>query len=252
MKALTTLFTALALLSPLVTSAADFEGTIKLKMTAERGQSLPMSLSMKGGLTRMDMQADETQTSMIMDPAKQTVTILMPEQRMYMVHAIPQHAMAGAQDKADDTTVEKTSVREKILGYDTTKYIAKSKGETTEIWITEELGTFAGLGAGGGMGGPGQAPGKGRGAQAWEKAFKGKQAFPLRVITRGKNGKEDFRMETTAVEKKSLPDSLFQPPAGFQKLDMGGMMRGMGMPGAMPPGMPPPQGGDSEDEYEEE
>jgi hypothetical protein len=34
-------------------------------------------------------------------------------------------------------------------------------------------------------------------------------------------------MEVTAIDKKSLPDSLFVPPDGYQKFDMGGMMRGM-------------------------
>lgn len=55
--------------------------------------------------------------------------------------------------------------------------------------------------------------------------------FPLRVVSTDKGSKETFRMEATEVKKESLPDSLFAPPADYQKFDMGGMMRGMGLPG---------------------
>jgi hypothetical protein len=53
----------------------------------------------------------------------------------------------------------------------------------------------------------------------------------MRVV--GKDGRDTFRMEVTAIEKTSLPDSLFSPPPGYQKFDMGGMMKGM-MKGMIP------------------
>lgn len=82
---------------------------------------------------------------------------------------------------------------------------------------------------GGGPGGGGAVP------QAWERALAGKDLFPLRVVARDKGGKEDFRLEATAIEKQTLAAALFAPPAGYQKLDMGGMMQGMpGLPGRRP------------------
>ncbi len=71
--------------------------------------------------------------------------------------------------------------------------------------------------------------------QAWERALAGKSLFPLRVVSTDKASKETFRMEATNVEKTALPDSLFSVPAGYEKLDMGGMMKGT-MPGAGRPG----------------
>jgi hypothetical protein len=87
---------------------------------------------------------------------------------------------------------------------------------------------------------------------AWERALEGKDLFPLRVVgyekgkprsekgksaekSKGKNasGNESFRMEVTAIDKAPLPDTLFNPPAGYQKFDMGGMMKGM-MKGMIP------------------
>jgi hypothetical protein len=50
----------------------------------------------------------------------------------------------------------------------------------------------------------------------------------MRVVST-EGGKEVGRLEVTAVEKKSLPDTLFAVPAGWR--DIGAMMGGRGMPG---------------------
>ena len=50
-------------------------------------------------------------------------------------------------------------------------------------------------------------------------------------------GKEKFRLEVTSVEKTSLPDSLFAPPDGWRKFDLGAMMGGA-MPGGFPGARP--------------
>ncbi len=239
---------ALALLSPLALFAADFEGTVTMNMTGSREQTVPINFSIKPGFTRVDMNTGGHTGGVIMDMAKQEMIILMPEQKMYMVQPMKRPAgekMDEPVAQTGDVTIEKTGEHEKILGYDTTKYIAKGKQGTSEIWVTDALGMFSGLGAGGPPGG-GQRGGmfgrrggnrNGSGAQAWEEAFKGKQAFPMRVITTGTDGKQS-KMEVTAVDKKTLPDSVFQPPADFRKFDLGAMMQGMGLPG----GMRPPQG----------
>ena len=91
--------------------------------------------------------------------------------------------------------------------------------------------------------------GRGRGPEpkAWERALEGKELFPLRVVahekggsaraekgkssdkakSKGKASGDTFRMDVTAIDKTSLPDSMFTPPPGYQKFDMGAMMRGM-------------------------
>jgi hypothetical protein len=91
------------------------------------------------------------------------------------------------------------------------------------MWLAEGLGTFMAFNQNpmGGARGGSTPP-------AWERALAGKELFPLRVAGKDKAGKESFRMEVTAIEKTSLPDSMFTPPAGYQKLDMGGMMKGFG------------------------
>lgn len=150
---------------------------------------------------------------------------------MYMVMPIPAQADQPQTQADSDVTLEKTGETEKILGYTAEKYISKSKGTTTELWLTDQLGSFMGAGAGGG-GMMGQRGKQSNSTLAWEKALKGKELFPLRAVGKSADGKETFRLEVTSVDKTSLPASLFVPPEAYQKMDMSSMMRGMGRPPA--------------------
>ncbi len=212
-----------ALIVPGALSAKNFEGTIRMTMADGRNEKRPLEYSVREGLIRTDMEVGEgTSATAIMNFAKDEMIMLMPGQPMYMVMSLKRAAKQATGHTGDQPTLEKTGVTEKILGYDCTKYIVKSKGVTTEIWATEELGSFAGFGAG--MDGQ---MGKGSASQSWETALIGKNFFPMRVVTlSGK--KEKYRLEVTAVEPKSLPASFFAPPEGYRKFDMGGMMQGMG------------------------
>ncbi len=205
-----------------------------MKMTGLKNSPPEMTFSLKEGFSRIDMVGAEGRNSgIIFDAAKQEITILMLDQRMYMTQTMPKPQATAAGGSAGDT-VEVTTTREKILGYDCVKYVAKSKEGTSEIWATDQLGSFLGFGgppAGGGRRGPdGGAPAP----QGWEAAIAGKSVFPLRVVTTN-GAKETFRMEATAVEKQTLPADTFSVPAGFNNLSE--MMRGMGMPGGIP-GLP--------------
>lgn len=241
MKTLITLLLAAVLAVPAVFAAAAFEGQVTMKLTGPRETPPEMLYSIKGSATRIDLTApgEAGRVAMLMDSTKPEMTILMLDQKMFMTQPIPPATAAGhaATAHTPEATVEKTSVTAKILGYDCVKYISKSKKTTTEIWVTDQLGGFAGLGAGNPMGG---GMGRGRAAanatgQAWEKALAGLDVFPLRVVSL-EGGKESFRMEATAIDKKALPASTFVAPEGFQ--DLSAMMRGMGLP----PGMKLPGG----------
>lgn len=241
MKKIPVLVLLAALAAPGALCAAVFEGKVTMKLVGPKGTPQQMNFSVKEGLTRIDMTAQGMTPAIIMDQAKQQMVILMTEQKMFMIQPMPkppETPAAGGPDQAVGTapTVQATGVTEKILGYDCTKYVSTDKNATTEVWVTDQLGTFMGFGPGGG--GPMGRRG-GPGGQAWEQQFRGKGMFPLRVITT-KDGKEAFRMEATSVEKQTLDASVFEPPADYR--DIGSMMKGM-MPGGMPPGMRPPGGG---------
>jgi hypothetical protein len=224
MKSFLRLFLASALLAPAALLAASFEGKVSMKMTAGRDKPQEITYSIKGSKMRIEMPAQRGATGgMIMDTAKKEMTMIMDEQKMYMTMAIPEAAMQAAEKSNEDTKLEKTNETEKILGYTATKYIATNKDGKTDMWLAEGLGTFMGMNNNSNpMGGRRAAP-----PPAWERVLAGKELFPLRVVGYDKGNKESFKMEVTAIDKTSLPESMFTPPAGYQKFDMGGMMKGM-------------------------
>lgn len=205
-------------------AAGAFEGKVSLALTADRGRAMNMDYSLKGQKVRMDMNAEGNQVAMIMDVAKQEMIMLMPDQQMYMVMPMKK-AMEQAMEKAGANTadVEVTGKTETILGYKCNQILVKDKGSVTEVWAAEGLGAFMGLSGNNPMGG------KPANAAKWEEVLKSKGGFPLRVLTKDAAGKQTYKMEATKVEAGSLPDSLFAPPAGFQKFSMpsmGGMFKG--------------------------
>jgi hypothetical protein len=206
-------------------------------MTSGREKPQDITYSIKGGKMRIDMPSMQGKGGMIMDTSKREMIMVMDEQKMYMTVALSEDD-AKKLAKGDDLKLEKTNETEKILGYTATRYISTSGNETTDLWLAEGIGTFMSFNQSNpmarGRGGQGQA--------AWERALAGKDLFPLRVVGRqgvrggkgkdgkgkgGSEGRESFRMEATAIDKQTLPDSIFTPPAGYQKFDMGGMMKGL-------------------------
>jgi outer membrane lipoprotein-sorting protein len=209
---------ALLTLSQLVANA--FEGKITLAVTDPRGSTMNMDYSMKGAKIRMDMKAHDNEAAMIMDVPKQEMIMLMTDQRMYMVMPMKK-AMDKAMEQAGANTadVEMTGKTETILGYKCSQILVKDKGNVTEVWVADGLGNFMGMNNGGGPFGGGRGPQSAK----WEAVLKGKGGFPLRVTTRDAAGKQVSKMEATKIEPGSLPDSLFAPPADFQKFDMPNM-----------------------------
>ena len=199
-------------------AANAFQGKVSLAMSAEKGRSQVMDYSMKGSMLRMDINSEGHQVSTIMDAAKMEMIMLMTEQQMYMVMPMKKPVeQALAQQGQSTADVEVTGKTETILGYKCSQILVKDKGSVTEVWVAEGLGAFMGMGSGGGPFG-----GKRGGANAakWEEVIKSKGGFPLRTIMHDAKGKESFRMEATKIEPGSLPDSLFAPPAGYQKFQM--------------------------------
>lgn len=214
-----------------------------MTVTPAGGKTIPMNMSIKDGFMREDIQTERGTASVIIDSKASQMIILIPQMQKYMVQPFGQQAPAaqyqgsgsGAPPSAarnNNSTFTDTGVKENIQGYPCEKYHVTTERESGDIWLTDQLGNFMGLFHGGGPGGRGSTP-----PAEWENALKGRAAFfPMRVVMTGPKG--TTKMEVTAIEKGSMPDSLFAPPEGWQKFDMGGMMGGMmgggGYPGSHP------------------
>ena len=135
--------------------------------------------------------------------------------------------MAGQQQKASEYTVEKLG-QETLLGYKTQHVLVKEKnaangnGMNMEMWTAKDLldyATFSKLQA---------RPDRGGREEALLKALKAAEAdgMPIKAITTGTDGSK-VTLEVVKADKKSLPASTFEIPAGYTK-SAGGMMGMMG------------------------
>src|SRR5262245_31186616 len=130
-----------SLLIPAAFAAAPFEGKVTFKITTAGNASQEMSYSIKGDKMRIDRPGQREMGGTIFDMTKRETIMIMTEQRMYMTMPIPEGAVQMAEKHAEEAKVEKTNEHEKILGYQTTKYISTdSKGVTTDLWLAEGIG----------------------------------------------------------------------------------------------------------------
>jgi Domain of unknown function (DUF4412) len=232
MKLIPALVPLCALLLTSAVQASTFEGKVTMSVSTSDSKNPPQAInfSIKEGYVRTDVPTGKGTASMIFDMKNQQMIILIPQMQKYMVQSLAQNQASSAQHPAagmpssasnsSGTSFTDTGMKDTILGYECEKYLITTPKETSEMWLTDELGSFMGLYHGGAPGSRSTAP------QEWETALKGKNFFPMRVLTKTSRGTS--KMEITSVEKMSLPDSLFSPPDGWQKFDMGGIMSGLG------------------------
>jgi hypothetical protein len=91
--------------------------------------------------------------------------------------------------------------------------LTSSKGSRIEVCVTKELVAPSGwLSA---------MNRRASGGVSWMSALKenGLDGFPVRWVVGAKNREGGTTMELTRVEKKSLPASLFEVPAGYKKTE---------------------------------
>jgi len=185
------------LLASTVVAAGTFEGKVNFAMTSAKDKPMAMNYRIKGDKLRIDMPDQKDIDGMI-----------MVNEEMYMVTAMPDPAEAQAQKQSDGAKLEKTTETEKILGHTATRYsVTDKKGTITNMWLAESLGRFMAMGdnpTGGGRRG-------GHADKAWGKVLAGKDLFPLRFVGTDKGGKENFHLEVITIEKKSLSDAEFRP-----------------------------------------
>lgn len=223
------LLAGLALGAVVAVSASAFEGRVTLAIKSGREAEQVIRYEMKGTRFRVEPQVEgmDGGVAMILDTEKQEMVFLMPAEKMYLARSLKGGVAAAAADRAEKAELRKTGRTETILGYACEEYAIQEGKETTEVWLTDRLGSFVGLALENpmaGMMGGGQAKRSG-----WEETLKGRAgAFPMRVVTRDARGRETARVEVRQVEPGPVADDAFLIPPGFQKLALPGLS---GLPG---------------------
>ena len=186
-------------------SQDKFEGNVTFN-AYDNGESHTIDYFVKGSKIRFDANEKGQQGQIVMDPAAKQFMIIMPQQKMYMVMQIPDTDMNSGNSEESDIASKfvKTGETKEILGYTAEKWTYQDGDTQGEAWMTNEIGGFQLFDN------PMQED-----KPQWQKDIEDAGYFPLEVY---ENGNKVF--EVTNIEKKSLDESMFEAPAGYQKMDM--------------------------------
>lgn len=231
------------------TALAQFEGVAELKMTMSYARGEPVArgtFSISKSAARSDWEVDlrgaadaEAKKSGIPDRYKMTTIVKLSDpDKVYMLNderktysVLDLKAMresVGGEDESRKFTVKKLGRRDTVAGLSCeVVQVTSSSGTGSELCMTRELAVskdwLAAMnrdrrGGGGpfarGLGGPFAA-----------LRAQGIEGFPIRMITRESSDKRvSSTMELVRVERKSLPGSLFEVPAGYRETSGMGVM----------------------------
>jgi hypothetical protein len=208
----------LAVLLSATSGFAQFEGVLAMNMTLvskdghdRGGGTIKLAIAKAGMRGEIDLhlgQGGGMKSVVLCKTDTPNVNYLITDaDRTYTEMDVSQPTGAPAQV---EWTVQKLG-REKLLGYKTQHVLAKAKtgpSQSMELWLATgflDFETYRKLQAG--SGGEGLT-------QALKEA--GAEGMPLKVvITTEERGQ--VRMEVVKAEKKSLPASTFEIPAGYTR-----------------------------------
>ena len=192
-----------------VTPQSLFEGVVHIAIDeaeAEEQQSIEY-FAKKG---QYMLKGKEGENILILD---KKMVVLIHDQKMYIEIPLDGKGADLADtnipddneaEVKDNSTITKTNETKDILGYSCTKWQQTDENGKTDIWLTDQLGAFMMFGD------------KEKAQERWKDELSS-MGFPMQIV---ENGKTVF--EVKKVEKKSLDQSLFEIPAGYQKMAIPG------------------------------
>jgi hypothetical protein len=219
----TPLLAALALTLAGAAQAADFEGVIDARITMTSpgpgdGGSGTIRMRVGGPGTRVEMQMvspmGEVKVTALHLKATPGVTYLISDEKK-AYSEIGESKARDPDEPEDQVTVQKLG-KESVAGYDCTHaLVIDGQGGQLEIWTSQALGGAEAFWTA--QGGEDR-----RGTRRYRSVARalrdaGVDGWPLKFKSPDKNGRVT-QWETTKVERRSLPASLFSL-AGYTKAD---------------------------------
>jgi hypothetical protein len=233
----TTRIAATVLFAAAATASAQFEGIADFKVThTGQGQSLNgtgrMYVSPRAYRSEFEMQMTGDRQARKGAPGSMKMTMfskLSEPDKLYMLNdAAKTYSiwdLSKSREEMKDSPQETYTVKK--LGKDTVAglscqnaLLTSSKGNEIEACVSRDFAASSDWIA---------AMNRGdRASGSWIHALKraGIEGFPVRWSTRSRGSQDaTMTMEMTRVEKKSLPASLFELPAGYKQSDtaLGGL-----------------------------
>jgi hypothetical protein len=226
------------LLSTLAT-LVGFEGEIELAfrgpivaLLGTASKPPAMLLILKGDRVRMELTAGPAGPlggATIVDGAAKKSFTLIDASKQY-VETDLSAASAPAAPAAASPSYVKTGAKDTVAGYECEVAELRAATGRTEVCTSSGL-AFWGLG----VGPLGKLVGGGGPAAAFLSDLGG---FPLRFTSYDASGAVVLGFEAMRIDKKSVPDSSFEIPAGYKKLPTTPLPTGTAKPMAPLPGAP--------------
>jgi Domain of unknown function (DUF4412) len=143
-------------------------------------------------------------------PAMTTMQQMPAPAQMPAMPMMPPPMMPGMMEKME---LRDTGQKTNLLGFTCGQYEIKQRGETMEIWATDQLFPFQPY-----MPNQPHRFGPRMMEQQWGDLLKAKKLFPLLATLKFDNGAERYRFEVTSVTPQKLTEEdakLFQPPTNY-------------------------------------
>lgn len=185
----------------------QFEGVVTYQ--GEGGHTFQYAI--RQGLIRIDMNSENKQAAMIMDPASHKMYMIMPEQKTYMEMTVPD--AKALEDGGNDAKPTRTGKSEVVAGHKCDYWTVKEAKGDVDICLANDMGGFQAF--------SNHMIGS---ASSWQEAI-GKNAFPLKVIMHD-DDEDKVALVATKVDAKPLDAAMFAPPASYKKMQMNMKMPG--------------------------
>lgn len=207
-----TLASTLLFFSVSVEAFADFEGVMEMKMTMSRGTGTVKLAIGKPGV-RSDIEINAKEFPMKMSTLFKQATpgkayLINDANKSYSEIDISGQQGGGSTEKY---TVKKIG-KEKVNGFDSIHCIVTDeRGNDTEVWTNADIADYKSFIKSMGKNSPAN--------DGMMKALEsvGAAGFITKIVRKSKNPEENMTFELVKADKKSMPASMFEIPAGYTK-----------------------------------
>ncbi len=220
----------LGLLVPFPTDVhAQFEGVVETSnlTTNELGElrEFVMTMWIKDGMVKVTYSSigDSHGTTLVYRNDRRETWVFNDETKSYLL--IPHDSLAqspgaqGVTPKNDPHTVKRTHNKKTVLGYSAEQFIVRQGEQLTEVWGTKSLPHLArAISA---------AFGPSEGASGWAQDLMNMGLFTL-VSTTKLHGKVVESQTVTRIERRKMPQELFEIPSGYRRETAQEMIRRLG------------------------
>lgn len=229
MKKLLKAFLGLAamLMAGWAQAGGDFEGEVDMKVNRLNTKDNIVQYFVKGHKGRFNMDSSDGKNtgSGIYDWKTNQIIMLMDKQKMYMVmQAHPEKIKAHNNDRHFKITDTGKSLN--ILGHDCEEWDYTSDNGNGKIWFASGIGNWWANEM------AGQYDKLPPDQKALAQIAMDKKLFPMKWESADSSNNYRGSGEVVKIEKKSLDDSYFEPPAGYKKMDLGNLYGGQNNSGS--------------------